>query len=142
MRSAQDRFPHQLAGIACRSVSLSISYEGQDSSLPFGQRNSSSVFKKGVGTRSCALLSKLSCRILKLAFSMNVTMVPRHIAGQLNVLADLASRMGQMVPSEWALSKEAFQWVQMSSSWGPVIVDMFANDKNHRLERYFSPRPD
>ena len=30
----------------------------------------------------------------------------------------------------------------MPSPWGPAIVDLFANAKNHRLARYVSPCPD
>ena len=93
------------------------------------------------GTRSRSL-SKLSRRILLLAHSLQITLVPRHITGQLNVLADLASRVDQVVPSEWALTSEAFSWVVRQSPWGPPEVDLFANANNHRLEMYMSPCPD
>ena len=70
------------------------------------------------GTRSKAL-SKLSRRILLLAHNLQVTLVPSaHITGQLNVLADLASRVDQVVPSEWALTSEAFSWVSQAVSLG------------------------
>ena len=48
--------------------------------------------KKG-GTRSQALL-RLSHRILKLAYNLQIRLYPQHIAGHLHVLADLASRTG------------------------------------------------
>ena len=74
--------------------------------------NSTAVshLKKQGGTRSRSLL-KLTTRILQLAHDLGIQILPRHITGQLNVLADLASRSGQIVPSEWALSPQAFQWV-------------------------------
>ena len=50
------------------------------------------------GTRSRSL-SKLTRRILLLAHNLQITLVTRHITGQLNVLADLSSRVDQVVPS-------------------------------------------
>ena len=46
---------------------------------------------------------KLSMRTIRLAHRLKIVMVPRHIAGQLNMLADIASRTGQVIPSEWSL---------------------------------------
>ena len=105
--------------------------------------NSTAVshLKKQGGTRSRSLL-KLTTLILRLAHDLGIQILPRHITGQLNVLADLASRSGQIVPLEWALSPQAFQWVLSQSLWGPPQVDLFANAMNHRLPRYFSPCPD
>ena len=79
-------------------------------------------------------------RILKLAYALQLTIVPRHIAGQLNVLADLASRLGHMIPSKWSLPPRMFQISQ--SPWGPPRVDMFTNSTNHRLTEYISLCPD
>ena len=64
-----------------------------------------SNFPDGHGLRA---LLKLSVRILRLAHRLKIVMVPRHIAGQLNVHADLASRTGQVIPSEWSLVTESF----------------------------------
>ena len=47
--------------------------------------------------------------------------------------------MDQVVPSELALTSEAFSWVNGQSPWGPPEVDLFANANNHRLETYMSP---
>ena len=55
------------------------------------------------------------------------------------MLSDLASRRGQIVPSEWALSQQAFQWAVSQSPWDLLQVDLFGNAMNHRLPRYFSP---
>ena len=98
-------------------------------------------YLKKEGERSRALL-KLSMRILRLAHRLRRVMVPRHIAGQLNVLADLASRTGQVIPSEWSLATESFQWVVNQSPWGPPQVDIFASSQNHKLRDYISPCPD
>ena len=66
-------------------------------------------------------------------------MVPRHIAGQLNVLADLASRTGQEIPSEWSLATESFQWVVNQSPWGPPQVDIFAEQSKSQVKRLYLP---
>ena len=46
-----------------------------------------------------------------LADSLQITVIPRRKTGKLNVLADMASWIGQVVPSERALSSEAFRWM-------------------------------
>ena len=56
------------------------------------------------GTRSPSLL-KVAHNILTLCFQHQIQIQLRHIKGQLNVLADLASRQLQVIPSEWALSE-------------------------------------
>ena len=68
--------------------------------------------------------------------------VPRHIVGQCNVLADLASQVGQIVPSEGELAKEKFQWIIHQSLWGPSVIDAFAIVMSHQLPMYFSSCPD
>ena len=104
---------HQLVGaqggFSCPPAA-SIPPTRQDSSLHDRQRDDGVLPEETGGTRSRALL-KLSMRILRLAHRLQIGMVPRHIAGQLNVLADLASRTGQVIPSEWSLATESFQWI-------------------------------
>ena len=105
--------------------------------------NTSAVayLNKEGGTKSYALM-KLTTRILSLAHAEGITIVAKHIAGQNNVLADLASRMGQVIPAEWTLTQEAFGWLVRQSPWGPPTLEMFANQANHLLKRYFSPCED
>ena len=68
---------------------------------------------------------------------------PLHITGQLDVLADLASKGGgQVVSSKWALSSEAFCWLSSQSPLVALEVDVFTNTNNHRLQLYISPYPD
>ena len=61
------------------------------------------------GTNSSALL-ELMILISELARRLDCRLVAKHIAGKLNVVADLASRVGLVVTSEWQLSPEAFSW--------------------------------
>lgn len=97
--------------------------------------------KKEGGVRSKSL-TKLARKIALLAFENEITLVPRHIAGQCNVLADLASRVNQIVPSEWTVSDALLQRIISLSPWGKPAIDLFANQWNHRLPRYVSPCPD
>ena len=65
-------------------------------------------------------------------------MIARHITGQLNVLADLASRQGQVIRSEWKLSDQAFRWMRSFSPWGPPEIELYANSMNFHLSQYVS----
>ena len=58
------------------------------------------------------------------------------------MVADLASRKGCIVNTEWSLVPERFRWIQSQSPWGPAQIDLFANQLNHQLPLYFSPCPD
>jgi len=105
--------------------------------------NSSVVayLKKQGGTKSLQL-AELTHRVLQFAFDHDFTIHPLHIAGQLNVIADLASRSGSIVNTEWRMSDQAFRWIQSQSPWGKATIDLFANQLNHQLPLYFSPCPD
>ena len=70
------------------------------------------------GTRSRAL-NALAERILLLAFHNQVTIIPVHLAGARNVLADLASRSGLVVPREWTLHPDTFRQVSQIAPLGP-----------------------
>ena len=142
--AAELRSPHQLAGVQSgdgRNPTSPVQVERKDDDLHDRQRDDGFLPKETVGARSRALL-KISMRILRLAHRMQINTVPRHFAGQLNVLADLASRAGQVIPSDWSLSTKSFQWVMKPSEWGPSQVDMFANSLNVKLKACISPCPD
>ena len=81
-------------------------------------------------------------QVLSLAEQELILIKAQHIKGQLNVVADLASRRGYVVNTEWALSSRMFQTIQRQSPWGPASIDLFANSLNHRLPLYVSPCPD
>ena len=100
-----------------------------------------SYLQKQGGTRSLQLM-QLTREVLLLAEQELFLIQAQHIKGNLNVIADLASRTGYVVNTEWALSSEAFHRIQQLSPWGPAVIDLFANQLNHRLPLYFSPCPD
>ena len=58
-----------------------------------------------------------------------------HLAGVLNVRADVASRWRDD-RSEWMLSEDAFAHVE--AAFGPHTVDLFASRRNTQLPRFFS----
>ena len=64
--------------------------------------------------------------------------VPHHLAGVLNVRADLLSR-GCPVPTEWTLDDASFRWLE--DVWGPFEVDLFATEENKKLQTFASPYP-
>ena len=96
------------------------------------------INKEG-GMRSgplCALL----WRILTWCTRNQVTLKARHIPGQLNVVADKLSRLGQTIQTEWSLLPEVFQTI--CSRWHHPQIDLFARRFNHKLPRFVSPVPD
>ena len=84
----------------------------------------------------CALL----WRILSWCTRQQVTLRARHIPGQLNVIADKLSRLGQTIQTEWSLHPEVYQAV--CSRWHQPQVDLFATRFNNKLPHFVSPVPD
>ena len=84
----------------------------------------------------CALL----WRILTCCARKRVTLKARHIPGQLNVIADKLSRLGQTIQTEWSLHPEVFKAI--CSQWHQPRVDLFATRFNNKLPQFVSPVPD
>ncbi len=68
------------------------------------------------------------------------TLSARHLAGSVNVIADLLSRPGSIVPSEWTVCHEVLYPVW--ELWGKPHVDLFATRFSTRLQVFVSPVPD
>ena len=84
----------------------------------------------------------LAQKLWQWAEDHQVMLMARHIRGSHNVVADLASRTGVVVNTEWSFTKSVFQNLVRLSPWGPPSIDLFANSLNHQLPLYFSPCPD
>ena len=84
-------------------------------------------------------LWSLSREILVLAWQSGVRLVPQHLRGALNVLADKASRESP-ISTEWALDDLSFQ--QLCDLHGSPQVDLMATLENAKLSEYVSPCPD
>ena len=84
----------------------------------------------------CSLL----WRILSWCTRKQVTLKARHIPGQLNVIADKLSRLGQTIQTEWSLHPEVFKAI--CSRWHQPHVDLFATRFNSKLPQFVSLVPD
>ena len=89
---------------------------------------------------TCSHLLTQDTRKLLLWCDRNrVTLVPVHISGVRNVQADRLSRAGQLLSSEWSLSKPEFQRVCVHL--GIPTLDLFATAENRVVPRFFAPTP-
>ena len=87
---------------------------------------------------------ELTHSILTFCFRNNITLVPKHIFGELNVLADQGSRLSP-IPTEWSLDRRTFLWLlDLAKSHGVPRpqVDLFATRHNALLSSFVSPVPD
>lgn len=71
----------------------------------------------------------------------NLWLIPAHIAGKLNVQADLASRKFTD-DVEWELSNKL--WENIVNKWGQPDIDMFASRINNKCVTFISwlPQPE
>ena len=91
------------------------------------------------GSLTSRALWNLSREILVLAWQSRIRLVPQHLKGALNVLADKASR-GTPISTEWSLDETSFQI--LCEGLGTPQVDLMATLENAKLSRYVSPCPD
>ena len=91
------------------------------------------------GSLASQALWSLSREILVLAWQSGIRLVPRHLKGSLNVLADKASRLSP-ISTEWSLDDVSFQL--LCDLLGTPQVDLMATLENAKLFRYVSPCPD
>ena len=90
------------------------------------------------GSKSIDLML-LTEEIYELCDSLNVCLVPRHLQGVLNVLADAGSR-SHPISTEWMLDKESFLY--LCRLLGTPEVDLFATRENSQHPLFVSPCPD
>ena len=69
-----------------------------------------------------------------------ITLVPMHLPGVHNILADSLSRVIQTLNTEWTMAMERL-W-PMFAKWGEPQVDLFATFANRGLIKFVSPYPD
>ena len=96
------------------------------------------VNKQG-GTVSRALCL-LTSRLLRWTESFDIHLDARYLPGQANVLADLLSRRGQVVGTEWSLHPQVARSLLRVS--GNPSIDLFATCLNTKLPLYCSRVPD
>ena len=87
------------------------------------------VNKQG-GTVSYALCMLASC-FLRWMESLDIHLDARYLPGQSNVLADLLSRCGQVIGTEWSLHPQVAR--SLLRVWGNPSIDLFATSLNAKL---------
>ena len=98
-----------------------------------------SYLQREGGTRSKCLL-ELTLILFDWIQKNKITLQCRHVAGRLNVIADSLSRAGQVLPTEWTLSKQILEDVWRV--WDKPMVDLFATRYTTRMPLFVSPVPD
>ena len=91
------------------------------------------------GTHSDTLC-RLTWELLLFCRDIGTELVPRHIPGKRNILADALSRSDRLVPTEWTLHQEVV--IAVANMWDAPTVDLFATKLNKRFPLYYSPLPD
>ena len=85
-------------------------------------------------------LCLLTSRLLRWTESFDVHLEARYLPGESNVLADLLSRRGQIVGTEWSLHPQVAR--ALLRAWGNPSIDLFATCLNAKLPLYCSLVPD
>ena len=91
----------------------------------------------GTVSRSLCLLTS---RLLRWTESFDVHLDARYLPGESNVLADVISRRGQVVGTEWSLHPQVAR--ALLRAWGNPSIDLFATCLNAKLPLYCSLVPD
>ena len=93
----------------------------------------------GGGTRSQQMCD-MAIDTCEWAKKWSMTLIPRHLLGHLNVLADHLSRRDQILKTEWSLNPAVAR--RVFRVWGSPHVDLFALKCNTKLATYMSPIPE
>ena len=88
----------------------------------------------GTKSRELTLLTR---QLLEWTDSHQMVLVPRHIPGKANILADQLSRRGQVIETEWSLHPQITS--ALWAVWDRPMVDLFATSLNAKLPTYVSP---
>ena len=91
------------------------------------------------GVKSTKMTRKVA-QLLELCDRYSIHLIPVHLPGSRNVLADSLSRRFMTQPGEWTLNRQILRSV--FDLWGFPVIDMFATSANRRLHLYVSPYPD
>ena len=85
-------------------------------------------------------LCLLTSRLLRWTESFDVHLEARYLPGESNVLADVLSRHGQVVGTEWSLHPQVAR--ALLRTWGNPSIDLSATCLNAMLPLYCSLVPD
>ena len=82
----------------------------------------------------------LASRLLRWTESFDVHLNARYLPGESNILADVLSRRGQVIGTEWSLHPQVAR--SLFRMWGNPSIDLFATCLNAKLPLYCSLVPD
>ena len=85
-------------------------------------------------------LSSLAEELLEWCHARGISLTAVHVQGKANILADLLSRPGTVLQTEWTLVHEALTPVW--ETFGKPSLDLFATNYSARLPMFVSPVPD
>ena len=94
--------------------------------------------RKQGGTHSLTL-NNLALRVLSLASSLKIVLIPVYIKSSHNVAADSLSRRGQVLETEWCLNRTILQ--RVFNRLGHPVIDLFATPENRVVGPFYSPYP-
>lgn len=114
-------------------------FKGKTIALLGDNTTALSYIKHGGGTKSRTCNAEAE-QLLLWTEAQEITLVPRFIPGERNVIADTLSRKKQIIQSEWTLNQEICK--RLWSLWETPQWDLFATRFNNRLQTFVSPVPD
>ena len=79
-------------------------------------------------------MTQTAKKLFQMSNSLNISLQANYIPGALNVVADMYSRAGQILKTEWTLSQKAFEWVVLNNLFGQPQVVLFANRYTARID--------
>jgi hypothetical protein len=85
-------------------------------------------------------LCHLTWHLFQLCSRRGTELIPRHIPGKRNILADTLSRADHLVQIEWTLHQDVVR--TLFGKWEAPTVDLFTTRLNKRLPLFYSPLPD
>ena len=97
------------------------------------------VYVNKQGGKVSRALCLLASRLLRWTKSLDIHLDARYLPGQANALADLLSRRGQVVGTEWSLHHQVAR--SLLRVWGNPSIDLFATSLNAKLPLYCSLVP-
>jgi hypothetical protein len=80
-----------------------------------------------------------NANLFQLCTHLGTELIPRHIPGKRNILADDVSRADRLVQTEWTLYRDV---VRTLLGIDLLTVDLFATRLYKQLPLYYSPLPD
>ena len=108
--------------------------------LLFSDNSTALACLRKQGSLHSASLHWLTEDILEFCAQYSITLIPRHLQGALNVLADRGSRKGP-ISTEWSLDDSSFHFAACRVRIFPQ-VDLFATRYNYKIDPFVSPCPD